>query len=227
MAGGRQARQQGRCGVNELMTRAAADWAANTTHHTVTVLHDEGLYRHVRYAHRDSDLYMVNVVTWPGHLAVSGDVRGFVFRRTQDMFEFFRAEPAGRLNPGYWAEKVIDGRERCRSWNQDLFDTRVAEILAAAEATHPGVTEKWKANTTGFWVSYDLSTETAAREAVVDFSWISSMDWSTVWRFPNNAFDWASFQDWDWHYLRSCHAVRATIAAYDAARVPTVIGGAA
>ena len=214
--------------MNNRLTSAAKDFAANTREHVLTLLHDDGEYRHVRFARPDSGLYRVDVVTWPYHLAVSGDLHGFVFRRLSDMFEFFRSTHAGHIDPGYWAEKVVDGRERCRSWSEDLFTAQVTEDLAAAEKNWPGLTEAWKEKTDGWLADWDVSYEYGARSAVDNFEFEHpDSTWSNrrVWHFEDT--DQWQLTDWDWHYLRSCHAVRATIAAYDATRVPAATGGAA
>lgn len=65
--------------------------------HKMTVVMDNGVYRHLRFANSDSKLAFnqwFDIVTWPGFLAYSGDMGCFVFSRLKDMFEFFRARPA-------------------------------------------------------------------------------------------------------------------------------------
>jgi len=80
-------------------------------HHRMTILRDDGLYRHLRFSdpnHGSIDRF--DLVTWPGHLCYCGDMGTYVFMRCDDMFSFFRrSRPDGRMldiNPDYWYEKV-------------------------------------------------------------------------------------------------------------------------
>jgi hypothetical protein len=47
-----------------------------------------------------------DIVTWPGHLCITGDYGSYLFARTEDMFEFFRRDEL-EISPGYWSEKVL------------------------------------------------------------------------------------------------------------------------
>lgn len=74
--------------------------------HRMTVLNDDGLYRHLRFANPKFHEYHFDLVTWPGHLAISGDIGANVFAREEDMIGFFAG--ATRINPSYWSEKIVD-----------------------------------------------------------------------------------------------------------------------
>lgn len=71
--------------------------------HTVSVVRDDGEYRHLRCQRPGTWSYGFDIVTWPGYLAYTGDMGSFLFSRVRDMFEFFRGE---RPNPDYWSEKL-------------------------------------------------------------------------------------------------------------------------
>jgi hypothetical protein len=72
---------------------------SDTAEHELTVLRDEGLYRHLSYGKPRSGTMRVDVVTWPGHLAYVGDMGAFVFSRVADMFTFFRGDRRKRCRP--------------------------------------------------------------------------------------------------------------------------------
>lgn len=80
--------------------------------HEMTVLLDNGVYRHLRFKQPNSGNMWFDIVTWPDFLAYSGDMGCFVFSRLKDMFEFFRTKPTNLspdklfINEGYWAEKL-------------------------------------------------------------------------------------------------------------------------
>lgn len=71
--------------------------------HRISVLLDQGVYRHLRFGRPGSSTYRFHIVTYPGSLVISGDMGCFVFSRLHDMFDFFTEEEP---NLGYWAEKV-------------------------------------------------------------------------------------------------------------------------
>lgn len=85
-----------------------AVFLADVAHHQLTVLRDDGLYRHLRFSKPGSNDMRFDVVTWPGFLAYSGDMGCFVFERLDDMLAFFRRPYTGpglTINERYWAEK--------------------------------------------------------------------------------------------------------------------------
>ena len=85
--------------------------------HEMIVLREEGVYRHVRFSIPGDSCYRFDIITWPGYLCYTGDMGTYVFRRLEDMFQFFRtdrdygskAHPERQLhiNKQYWAEKLI------------------------------------------------------------------------------------------------------------------------
>ncbi|MEV0993458.1 hypothetical protein [Nonomuraea sp. NPDC050202] len=107
----------------------AERFARETRLHKLTVLHDDGLYRHLRCMGRRG-LYWFDVVTWPGSLAIRGDLNAaYVFSRTTDMFEFFRARRSDEINPDYWAEKLPEGRRSVQTYSEDLLLAGIRQAL--------------------------------------------------------------------------------------------------
>jgi hypothetical protein len=120
--------------------RAYADFRRNTQHHELHVLHDDGLYRHLRVQGPRTRMWSWDVTTWPGHLATSGDIAsGHVFAREPDMLAFFShagkseghyTDGAPSISVGYWAEK-IQGRDLVdvKRYDPDSFLQQVREHL--------------------------------------------------------------------------------------------------
>lgn len=79
----------------------------DTADHRMWVLHDTGLYRHLRFSAPGSWTYGFDLVSWPGFLAVTGDMGEYVFSRSPDMFEFFEHDEG--INADYWSEKMQGG----------------------------------------------------------------------------------------------------------------------
>lgn len=124
--------------------RAYADFVEQTKDHKLVVLHDDGLYRHLRVQAPGTRMWSWDVTTWPGHLATSGDIAdGHVFSREPDMLAFFTI--AGRseryysdgspsIDVRYWAQKLCGGRSHeVKKYDPELFLQLVRERLAEHE----------------------------------------------------------------------------------------------
>ncbi|MFI8206832.1 hypothetical protein [Streptomyces sp. NPDC085937] len=128
-------------------TDTAARFAADTAGHQMTVLHDDGLYRHLLFRDPQHSFYWFELITTPGQLVFSGDGDSYVFRRTTDMFEFFRSgiyrDGSLNINPGYWSEKLTNSRDAATSYSEKLFEAEVTETLTAVEDDYPGIAAAW------------------------------------------------------------------------------------
>lgn len=106
-------------------TGIAQRFEGDTSEHALTVIRDDGLYRHLRCQKPGTYIYGFDIVTWPGYLAYVGDMGDFVFTRVRDMFEFFRGD---RINPDYWSEKLCaPSPEAVMEFDRDAFDAYVRE----------------------------------------------------------------------------------------------------
>jgi hypothetical protein len=95
-----------------------------TALHEMTVLHDDGLYRHLRFAGPKNSEFWYDLITVPHALIFRGDGESFVFSRLPDMFEFFRST-SGRINLDYWSEKLTSDRNAATTYSPDLFERLV------------------------------------------------------------------------------------------------------
>lgn len=122
----------------KVLTRFVRDVAD----HRLQVIREDGLYRHLRFKRPGSSAYYFDLVTWPGYLAVTGDMGTWTFSRISDMFEFFTDAHFGRresflINPGYWSEKFEAGAGRgrsespCYEFDGQAFDKGLQEWLAS------------------------------------------------------------------------------------------------
>lgn len=123
----------------------------DTEDHVMLTLHDDGLYRHLRFKSPGTGFYWFDLITWPGNLTINGDMGTYTFARTEDMFTFF----TGYINTHYWAEK-LRGTSRSEQKQQS-----------------PGLFKQWLIE--DFWeTSRDLDTEStrlwweAIREEILD-----------------------------------------------------------
>lgn len=187
--------------------------------HKVTVLREDGLYRHLRCS-RGSYAYSFDVVTWPGYLCYSGDMGCFVFTRLPDMFEFFRGRRTATIDRGYLAEKAVaaDRHDGIREFSEEMFK-------AAVKDDFDSFAEGWsEEDRVSLWAEIEDEVicavsdgrDTAVR-AAVDF----------VWRAAEGRRDHHVFSDFWEHRLEDytprfqwcCYAVPWAIEHYDALAV--------
>lgn len=115
-----------------------ARFTEDVQNHRVTVLRDDGLYRHLRCS-KGSYVYQFDVVTWPHHLAYSGDMGSFMFSRIEDMFEFFRGRRSAVIDRQYLAEKAVavcktDGLKR---FSAERFRSLILELAESHAEGYP------------------------------------------------------------------------------------------
>lgn len=193
--------------------------------HQMTVLHEDGVYRHVRFAKPGTSCMSFNLVTYPGHLVYSGDMGNFVFERLRDMFEFFRTdrEHGVGINPGYWSEKVEAADTRCggvEKWSMDLF----------CDAVKRDFDQHW-ADTE------DTEARDECWQEVEDRVLNASDEWEAVEAvrgFEHEGFEFTDFWEhrlkaYTHRFLWCCFAVAWGIQQYDAAKAaqqPTAIEAA-
>lgn len=97
--------------------------------HQMTVIRDEGNYRHLRFSPPESYTMGFDIVTWPGYLAYVGDMGSYVFSRTTDMLTFFRKEdPRYPIDFRYWAEK-LQGPRGSRDLARDYSADRLRRVI--------------------------------------------------------------------------------------------------
>jgi len=194
----------------DVMSQIAKQFPGNVAEHEMTVLRDDGVHRHVRFAKPGTGSFSFNLITWPWYLAYSGDMGHYMFCRLDDMFEFFRGHKLEGdrypINPGYWAEKVVaeDHATGLEVFSPDKFREAVREYLRDAEA------------------SRDVTR--AVREDVLS-SADEGRDYAmrSVYEFHRDGFSFDDFSeqsclDWSYRFAWCCHAIAWGVAKYDAAK---------
>lgn len=88
--------------------------------HDMTIYQDLGTSRRVKFRSAGSFAYHFELITWEGHLCITGDMGTYVFARVRDMFNLFLAcGPELTINPQYWSEKLLAVDKTC---NYKEFD---------------------------------------------------------------------------------------------------------
>jgi len=86
-----------------------SEWfARDIVDHKLTIVKDDGVHRYLVCKRPDSGFYGFQITTWPGYLAISGDMGFNAWSRTSDMFAFFRGQLNGAINnSAYVSEKAV------------------------------------------------------------------------------------------------------------------------
>ena len=123
------------------MTPTEQEFLNDVKEHQIVVIRDDGVNRHVRFKRPNTSCMHFDLITWPGYLCYTGDMGTYVFRRLEDMFEFFRTDANSAwlkskgltlgINLSYWGEKLaaIDRSDGFKNWSEDKFKTRLREVF--------------------------------------------------------------------------------------------------
>jgi hypothetical protein len=103
-----------------------ARFVDDTANHQMTVLHDQGLYRHLRFTSPGTSFEWFEIVTVPGLQTINGDMGTFSFSRLDDMFEFFKRADGG-INAYYWTQKCTAFSDPVREYSPKTFKQVISE----------------------------------------------------------------------------------------------------
>lgn len=207
---------------------------ADTASHELRIVVDDGVHRHLQFRRPGTYCYGFDIVTWPGHLAISGDMGTAVFSRLHDMFEFFRAKPAHHeeagglfVNDGYWAEKCVanDGEKRefvaalFRALVTRLFKEYVEERVDPDDLADPDTPPEWVAR---LWQELELEVLNDSEDHDALSNAINAMsdfrptdpDYSDF--RITDAWEYASsLQQYTFHFIWRLYAIARAVRAYD------------
>ena len=183
--------------------RARERYQRDTDEHEMTVIRDDGVYRHLRFQKPGTWNYGYDLVTWPGYLAITGDAGEYMFHRIQDMFEFFGGH-GDRINAHYWSEKLCDpGRDMARVYSEDVLREHVEQWLEDIDRADDAVL----AAAVKRDVVAHAYSEHEAREALANFR---HDDGTTI-----DSWEW-DLREYDSRFLWCCWAILRGIARYQA-----------
>jgi hypothetical protein len=182
----------------------------DVSQHQMTVVHDDGVHRHLRFGKPGTGCMHFDIVTYPQYLVYSGDMGCYVFSRLRDMFEFFRGKNDGplRINEGYWAEKLeaTDKPDGHREYSADLFRDRIAEMLDDIEAD-----QSLRDEVDEYVVTYADDGEIRARDAADGFEHDGQRIFTDTW-------EW-NLTEYTLRFTWCCYALAWAVRQYDAAKV--------
>jgi hypothetical protein len=182
--------------------RARERYERDTVEHEMTVIRDDGVYRHLRIQKPGTWTYGHDLVTWPGYLAITGDAGEYMFSRIDDMFQFFSGD---QINPHYWSQKLCGpGRgDVARVYSERAFRACVAQWLEDIDRTGDAAL----ATAVDRDVLRFACNEHEAREALASFR---HDDGTTI-----DSWEW-DLREYDSQFLWCCWAILRGIASYRA-----------
>src|SRR5690606_38199377 len=147
--------------------------------HQLEVIREDGVYRHLSYREPQTSVYAVEVVTWPYHLALSGDMGSRMFRHysEHDMLRLFY-RPEGSISPDYWAKKQA--------------------VRSPSEKFSPVLAQEWVNEQIGEWIAE--RPELAPHEADIR----RAVRWSVVTDRDESVF-LSSIHDFEYHVYDQQH----------------------
>ena len=198
--------------------KSAERFSADTEGFEMTVLHDEGVYRHLRFKHPEQSMYWYDLVTWPGCLTFHGDMGTWTFAREHDMaLQFFSEQ--GYANASYWSEKLQGGGgqrgaqvfspERFREHIREEYRQHIEARGISADA------ELWQDIHQTFmddWAPEDQSTCITTAQGYV---WPRHFAPGPEAFSMPDAWEWDCMV-WDHAFLWACQGIRAGLALYRA-----------
>ncbi|MCH7312873.1 hypothetical protein [Acinetobacter sp. ANC 3882] len=175
--------------------------------HELTVNLDQGMFRDLTVSKPNSSCYHYNITTRAGYLIITGDMGTYVFKRSIDMFGFFRDENSDyEINPYYWAEKLEAGE----------FEKYSPDAARKALNFH---FENWK--------ECSYASEEKIKEEKESLDWIDTDDYFEFmeavrnWSPSKNGVQlddfWESnLNEYTYHYIWCLYAIVHAIKLYDA-----------
>ena len=173
--------------------------------HKMSILRDDGLYRHLKFSRNNSSVYQFHLITWPGHLTITGDMGSNIFSRVSDMFTFFREKDLS-INPGYWHEKLEVGKSEACPFSVDMFKYKV-ECMVRDALELEDAAELPKDLPYDLDEILDASDEWECIEALRNYDSNDVVDLSDWWE--------CRFTDYTYHYIWQCYAIVYGINEYD------------
>ena len=196
----------------------ANQFTADIAQHQMQVIRDDGVSRHLRFKRPNTMCMHFDLLTWPGYLCYTGDMGTYVFRRLEDMFQFFRREEDRepyRFDLCYWAEKLeaTDKGDGVREWSEKKFRAEVRDYFEQ----HTDDSEDWpEPRKAALWQEIDEQVCAAAEDS-------EHHAWVALWEFGHDGFlfqDWeCDCKQWTYRFLWCCHALQWAIGTYDAQTV--------
>lgn len=207
--------------------KALARFLADVKDHRLTVIHEDGVHRHLRFQKPGTMCMHFDLITWPGYLCYTGDMGTYVFTRIHDMLEFFRGGKPDNLfysiDRRYWAEKVEaqDKGAGLKEFSEAKFTRAVMEYLVEwirarrEETTKEERRELWDAVIDEVVRADGDSDGMRKQIAANDFHHRVDLTDGTHVNFYFQDFWERNVEEWTHRFTWCCYALRWAVHQYD------------
>lgn len=190
----------------------ARKFARDTATHKVTIRHDHGLYRSVDCWRSDGGTcHHFCVTTWPGHIAITGDMGDYVFSRIPDMFAYVRKKSHETLLDQL--EAKCDAVCKQSGLRKYAHEKLIEYVKKEREEDEDKDAEEWDE----LLVTLSDSNEFWNKTALLDFD-IND-------RNPFDLHDWPDFTELSYHFEWCCYAIAWAVEKYDALKAAGASNG--
>ncbi|MFS0885315.1 hypothetical protein [Aeromicrobium sp. 179-A 4D2 NHS] len=187
-----------------------ATFLGDVANHQMTVLRDDGVYRHLRFAVPGENAWhqWFELVTWPGHLVISGDMGSygpFARHGTTDMFTFFESASAN-INPSYWAEKLGRSHGDVKEYSPELARKVVLAYWADEADEFEDEDRRWISARLDDLLAYHCDFDAHEMYSALENFKVAGFSFSDVHELD--------FDEYTFHFLWCCFAIRFGINQY-------------
>ena len=196
--------------------------------HEMTILKDDGIYRHLRFSRGGSSVYYFDIVTYPNHLVISGDMGCFASSRLTDMFQFYRTADNDfnknknglSINPSYWGEKIISGRDEIEEFSIKKLKRVVIEYIDRGVDGEDWSEDEIQELKDDILSNIEYTDENSVRmyDMMSEYEFYKGNE---LWKeAPDFEFtDWwdnhSSCGEYTFHYIWKCYAIAYAVQEYD------------
>jgi hypothetical protein len=219
------------------MTCTKESFLRDVADHVVEVIRNEGVNRHIRFRKPGTMCFHFDLITWPGYLCYTGDMGTYVFRRLEDMFQFFRTKPYANRDPldqidrRYWAEKLEATNKHGGhlEFDKDTFQREITEQRRKLFVEHGK--DMAPVDRQEFWSSLEDVKHAADEGEHRTFSEVQ--DWSFTYYKPRlhttskepvrvylSTDEFPSCKTYTYYFLWCCYALAWGIQQFDALTTP-------
>lgn len=217
-----------------IMTFTEQTFLRDVKDHTVTVIRNDGVHRHIRFQKPGTMCMHFDLITWPGYLCYTGDMGTYVFSRLRDMFKFFRVDQDSQwlksrgltlgINPSYWGEK-LEATDKCdglKKFDDAKFDRIVKDYLVRWIRDNADCTSKEERRELWDEVMYEVISAdgdsggfrktTAAYDFHHQVNRSVKFEFQDLWEYD--------FTDYTHRFMWCCYALAWGIKQFDALTTP-------
>lgn len=206
-----------------------AQFLSDVANHQMTVIRDDASGRHLRFKRPGDGSYWFDILTWQNSLCIDGDMGTHVFRRVEDMFDFFRVDAKDwsfnkqgglSINPSYWSEKLrIDSRGGPKEFDEDAFHKLIGiYVLEWVRANRYQTTRVERRDLWDHVENEIFEAESPERKEIAAHDFRHKFS-RTGLRFSFEDALSISYQKFTFHFIWCCYAIAWAIKMYDESKL--------